>query len=300
MKKGKFQVKETVMKTTRSIMAAALTITLAGNPVVAEGDRVGTSPWGPEDEIGTLNMMTETSRLEILQRIDGGEIYDLGVDYFVGMPDCCSAAFGDPTFQIYMIHAPKRDASKSPISYTSEMISMNTHSGTHIDSLAHFGFHDKIWNNVSADDAFGERGWTKSTVDKLPPIIARGLLIDVAGAKGVDVLPDSYSITVEDLEQALDKQNSSIVDGDVVMVRTGQMNLWPDKSKLPLFKQSGLSLEAAKWLVEEKNVMLIGADNLGIESFPLQSPEQLCACPYLPSGGSGRLLYTDALSRRPC
>src|SRR5262245_66313406 len=52
------------------------------------------SPWGPADEIGTLNMMTDASRFEVLKQVTGGKFYDLGVDLFVGMPTCC-APFGE-------------------------------------------------------------------------------------------------------------------------------------------------------------------------------------------------------------
>ena len=55
------------------------------------------SPWGPTDEIGTLNMMTDASRLDVIRQVASGKIYDLGVDLFIGMPICCGA-FGDPTF----------------------------------------------------------------------------------------------------------------------------------------------------------------------------------------------------------
>lgn len=264
-----------LMNQTRKLFAATLmAATLAGSPVFAEGEQVGESPWGPEDEIGTLNMMSDASRLEILQRIDAGKIYDLGVDLFVGMPDCCSAAFGDPTYQMMMLHTPARgDGSEELLSHSSEAISMNTHTGTHIDTLSHFGLHGKIWNNVSADEAQGARGWVKSGADKYPPIIARGVLIDVAKAKGVDVLPASYAITVDDLKTALDAQGTSLQEGDVVLIRTGQMHHWPDRSKLALFSQSGLGLDAARWLAEEQKAMVLGADNLGLESFPSTNPD---------------------------
>ena len=65
------------------------------------------SPWGPTDEIGTLNMMTDDTRLGVLKQVAGGKVYDLGVDLFVGMPICCGG-FGDPTFQIFLTHAPSR------------------------------------------------------------------------------------------------------------------------------------------------------------------------------------------------
>jgi kynurenine formamidase len=229
------------------------------------------SPWGSADEIGTLNMMTDASRFDILKQVAGGKVYDLGVDLFVGMPTCC-APFGDPTFQIWMTHTPARDTAKELLSYSGDGVSMYTHTGTHIDALNHFGLHGKIWNQVSAEDALGVRGWTKSGIDKYPPIVARGVLIDVAKSKNVVHLPTSYAITVADLQEALRKQGTMLRPGDVVLTRTGLMTLWPDVAKYRLADQAGLSLEAAQWLVEGQKAMLLGADNFGVESFPSKDP----------------------------
>src|ERR1700739_775638 len=85
------------------------------------------SPWGPADEIGTLNMMTDASRLDVLKRIAGGKVYDLGVDLFPGMPTCC-LPFGDPNFQIFMTHAPGRDPAKELLSYSGDGVTMYLHS----------------------------------------------------------------------------------------------------------------------------------------------------------------------------
>jgi len=230
------------------------------------------SPWGSADEIGTLNRMTDTSRLNVLKQVAGGKVYDLGVDLFVGMPNCC-ASFGDPTFQIWMTHTPARGNDKELLSYSGDGISMYTHSGTHLDALNHFGLRGQIWNQVSAKDALGDRGWTKSGVDKYPPIVARGVLIDVAKSKNVAHLPASYAITVADLQEALKKQRTTLRPGDVVLIRTGLMTLWPDPTKYQLVDQAGLSLEAAQWLVDGQQAMLLGADNFGVESFPSKDPD---------------------------
>ena len=230
------------------------------------------SPWGPTDEIGTLNMMTDASRLDVLKQVAGGKVYDLGVELFVGMPTCC-APFGDPTFQIWMTHAPARNQEKEMLSYSGDGVSMYTHTGTHIDALNHFGLRGKIWNQVSADDALTTRGWTKSGTDKYPPIVARGVMIDVAKYKNVKHLPTSYAITVADLQETLKKQGTTLREGDVVLTRTGVMTLWPDEAKYRLADQPGLSLEAAQWLVEGQKAMLVGADNFGVESFPSKDPE---------------------------
>jgi kynurenine formamidase len=230
------------------------------------------SPWGPDDEIGTLNMMNDASRLKVLREVTGGKVYDLAVDLFVGMPLCCTP-FGDPSFQIWMTHTPARDSASELLSYSGDAISMYTHSGTHLDTLNHFGLHGEIWNQVSAYDALGVRGWTKSGADKYPPIVARGVLIDVAGSKNVAHLPPSYAITVADLQAALRKQGTTLRPGDVVLTRTGSMTHWPDVAKFRLADQPGLSLEAAQWLVEKQKAMLLGADNFGVESFPSKDPK---------------------------
>jgi kynurenine formamidase len=229
------------------------------------------SPWGPADEIGTLNMMTDASRFDALKQIAGGKVYDLGVEMFIGMPTCC-VPFGDPNFQIFMTHTPVQDITRELLSYSGDGVSMYTHTGTHIDTLNHFGLHGKIWNQVSSHEALGVRGWTKSGADKYPPIIARGALIDVAKSKNVAALPSSYAITVADLQDALKKQGTTLKAGDVVLIRTGVMTLWPDPAKYRLADQPGLSLEAAQWLAEGQRAMLIGADNFGIEAFPSLDP----------------------------
>lgn len=249
-----------------AVLAAASTAVLAQAKNEAQK-----SPWGPDDEIGTLNMMNDASRADVLKRVTGGKVYDLGVELFVGMPTCC-APFGDPTFQIWMTHNPARGSGKEVLSYSGDAISLYTHTGTHIDTLNHFGLHGKIWNQVSADDAVGVRGWTKSGADKYPPIVARGVLIDVAKSKNVPHLPTSYGITPADLQEALKKQGTKLRPGDVVLVRTGLMTLWPDVNKYRLLDQAGLSLEAAQWLVESQKAMLLGADNFGVENFPSKDP----------------------------
>jgi kynurenine formamidase len=103
--------------------------------------------------------------------------------------------------------------------------------------------------------------------------VARGVLIDVAKSKNVAHLSPSYAITVADLQDALQKQGTTLRPGDVVLVRTGLLTLWPDAAKYRLADQAGLSLEAAQWLVEGQKAMLLGADNFGVESFPSKDPE---------------------------
>ncbi|HRX00319.1 MAG TPA: cyclase family protein [Cyclobacteriaceae bacterium] len=236
-------------------------------------EMVGNSPWGPDDEIGTLNLMTEFSRHDVLSKISSGKTYDLSVNYFVGMPSFHS--LGDPGYQYWLTHTPNGTIVDNPnglgntmnekVSYTGDAISMYTHMGTHIDALNHFGLNGKIWNGFTPEKHLGDKGWKKTGAETIPPIVARGVLLDVAKIKGP--LSKNYRITSEDIKQTLKQQNITLQKGDVVLIRTGQAQYYEDANKY-LNSYPGISLNAVKWLVEEKGIMLLGADNLSFEAFP--------------------------------
>src|SRR6185295_19809864 len=173
-----------LLETGRICAVVVLLASSAGAQAQIAKNVAAKSPWGPNDEIGTLNMMTDATRLDALKQVAGGKVYDLSVEMFIGMPTCC-VPFGDPNFQIFMTHTPAQDTPKELLSYPGDGVSMYTHTGTHIDTLNHFGLHGKIWNQFSAEKDVGTRGWTKAGADKYPPIVARGVLIDVAKAKNV-------------------------------------------------------------------------------------------------------------------
>jgi kynurenine formamidase len=247
----------------------------------ASGQKAARSPWGKGDQIGTLNMMTERSRLAALQRIRSGKVYDLSVEYFVGMPSWY--ALGDPRYQYHLTHTPHGTAVDDPlnhgramndkVSYTGDSITMYTHMGTHIDALNHFGLDGEIWNGFSAHEHVGDRGWTKAGAEVLPPIVARGVLIDVAAAKGVAELPPSYRITPADLKHALARQGTRLEPGDVVLVRTGRMQHFYGENARYMENPPGLGLAAARFLIEEQRAMTLGADNMSLETFPVETED---------------------------
>lgn len=236
-------------------------------------EMVGMSPWGPDDQIGTLNMMSEKSKIKVLSQINSGKTYDLSVDYFVGMPSFHS--LGDPGYQYWLTHTPHGTIIDNPnglgdkmnrkVSYTGDAISMYTHMGTHIDALNHFGLNGEIWNGYTPEEHLGDKGWKKTGAETIPPIIARGVLIDVEATMGS--LPKNYRITALDLQKALAEQGSVLEKGDVVLIRTGQAQHYENADHY-LDNYPGIGLDAVKWLVEDQGIMLLGADNLSFEAFP--------------------------------
>ncbi|WP_455281289.1 cyclase family protein [Cupriavidus necator] len=259
----------------RSLLVAYLALASSIAGAASNQPQVGRSPWGPDDEIGRLNLMTPQSRADVLGRLDGRRVYDLSVEYFIGMPGWHAA--GDPRYQFWMTHTPSGTLVDDPlgvgraqnehVSYTGAAISMYTHTGTHIDALNHYGLDGRIWNGFEARKHLGDRGWRKTGAETVPPIIARGVLIDVASVRGVDALPPGYRIRKADLVEALTHQGVSLRVGDVVLIRTGRMKQYTNADAY-MKEPPGVSLDAAKFLVEEGGAMVVGADNLSFETFP--------------------------------
>jgi kynurenine formamidase len=231
------------------------------------------SPWGPDDQIGMLNLISGPSRARVLAEADPTTCFDLSVEMFVGMPSWTYK--GDPPYSIWMSHTPggdvvddaRRRGDPSPLlAYSGDCISMYTHCGTHIDALNHFGYHGKIWNGFTAAQHLGSRQWHVCGADRCPAIVARGVLIDVAAAHRVDVLPDSYGIGEDDLRAALARQGTTVERGDVVLIRTGRMQRWPEPDPYML-DEPGLNREGAEFLAMA-GAILIGADNVGMDQMP--------------------------------
>lgn len=219
------------------------------------------SPWGADDEIGRLNQMTPESQATALQAANGGRVFDLAVPYFMGMPSWIE--LGDPKYDIWLTHTPQGEGH----AYAGTAITMYTHVGTHLCSLNHLGQHDgRFWNDWTDASHLGSRAWRVG--GSYPPIIARGVLLDVAGAMGVACLPNSYAITRADLVQA---GGDRLRQGDVALIRTGRMSYWDDPEAF-MATPPGLGMDGARWLAQDADVMVVGVD-AGGETLPPEDSE---------------------------
>jgi len=269
--------------------------------------RTAASPWGPDDQLGALNYITADRSAAILSRVDGTRTYDLSIDYFVGMPSFQAA--GDPSYQLFMSHTPNgtvvddlngagEDVNRH-VCYSGDVVFMYTHTGTHIDSLCHFGVDGHIYNGFSVDENLGSRGWTKGGAEIIPPLITRGVLLDIAKSHGVQCLPDSYAISADDCRRALDAAGLVLEAGDIALVRTGRMGFWPDGSRV-LGNPPGLSLEAAKWITGQ-GIAAVAADQECVEVGPSQHADNWLPghCHFLAEAGVPmiELVNLEELSR---
>lgn len=240
--------------------------------------------WGRADERGALNAITDASRLAALALVREGRAFDLGVPYD---RESFRAGVHNPG-EIISFRTPEglnrqRDVAplgeqagnKQGTAFHSNALFINDNIGTQIDGLGHIttGADNHWYNGFREADWGGDFGLRKTSADGIPPIVAWGVLIDVAGAKGVDMLPPHTAIGVGDLQAALEKQGTSLAVGDVVLIRTGMLRLWGMNGRdvdgrIAAHDTAGITKEAARWLVEENGAIMIGADTSSLEWFP--------------------------------
>jgi kynurenine formamidase len=239
--------------------------------------------WGKSDEVGSLNEMTDASRLAALSLVKKGKVYDLGVLYsrnsykWPGHSPGEIISFRTPEGVKRLRDVPAfADAAgnRAGMAWHSNAMFINDNIATQINGLGHVtsGDDNHWYNGFKEADWGGNFGVRKCGAETIPPIVARGVLIDVAGLKGVTALPAHYVITIEDVKAALAKQQTQLRPGDVVLLRTGTLAYWgrdgADHAKIGEHDSAGPDLTAIKYLVEQHGSLMIGSDTSGLEVSP--------------------------------
>jgi kynurenine formamidase len=170
--------------------------------------------------------------------------------------------------------APPASQNAGQVYWHSAAMFLSDNVATQIDGLAHItaGADFHWYNGFKEADWGSDWGPRKCDADTIPQIIARGVLIDVAAYKNVDALAGHTRISTKDLKDTLAWEGTSILPGDVVLVRTGTGRYWgtdgADHAKIADHDSAGPDLEATKWLVEDQGAMMVGSDTSGYEVNP--------------------------------
>lgn len=198
-------------------------------------------------------------------------VYDLEQPRFAGMPIHPSHQPG----YFYALHRRHRDNYKPAVSGTrsgaSGVVTMMEHSGTHIDALCHQSHCMTLFGGVPADGVETPYGFTQLGVETIPPLVRRGLLLDVAGHKGVAQLPPKYAIGADDLEACAARQGVEVRPGDVLLVRTGYGALW-DGDERTYLDAAGVGKGGTLW-ADARGVCAVGADNMAWDAPDERDPE---------------------------
>jgi kynurenine formamidase len=189
------------------------------------------------------------------------KVYDLGQPYFAGMPHHPA----HPPFLFGLVKQHGEYIGPSGSSSSSDAIALGSHVGTHIDALCHFSCGGKLFGGVEAAAVQSYTGGLKKySVDTIPPIVRRGVLLDIARVAGVDVLPADFVIAPEHLEQT----GVAIQPGDVALLRTGWAKYFEDPAKyISQVCGPGPAIAAARWL-SGKGVFAVGSDTVAFEKVP--------------------------------
>jgi kynurenine formamidase len=209
----------------------------------------------------------QTSNLATL--LQNARVIDLEQPRFHGMPIHSSHKPG----YFYALHRRHRDtyqpAVHGPRSGASGILTMMEHSGTHIDALCHQACGLKVFGDVDSDSIETPYGFKQLGIEHVPPLLTRGVLLDVATWKG-QTLPRDYSIGADELIACAKAQNVEVQRGDVLLVRTGYDTLWQDETVY--LQAAGVGKSGTLWAAEQ-GVVAVGADNMAWDAPKDVDPE---------------------------
>ncbi|MEM7274199.1 MAG: cyclase family protein [Actinomycetota bacterium] len=235
---------------------------MSTDPLV-DPDRGPAAKQDPADLLAALRLPVE------------GRVFSLALPRFNGMPLFDS----HPPFQVLMHRTPAglRGDGEEPwgpgnevnLGYMAEIVSATSHSGAHVDALAHMtiGDDDHWYCGISANEHLGDRGPRVGDGSKLPHFITRGVLFDVPGHRGIDALPAGEPITADELQAVATAQGTEVRAGDMVLIRTGYLSVWPDRVRMADHRTAGPDISAARWLLEA-GVVATGTDTETYEVQP--------------------------------
>jgi kynurenine formamidase len=231
------------------------------------------SRWGAEDEAGALNEVTPAKVLEAVSLVRRGEVHDLAHVLHQGIP-----AFPGRTFRQYLTtnaHFVNRRAplagpeglGAGSVNWVVEQITATQQMGTHMDGLNHLQRGERTYNGHRLADIAEEWGTNRLGVETLPQVVTRGLLLDIAAARGRDRLGAGDVITVVDAERAL--AGLEVRPGDAVLFHTGWGALWGVDDIRYGSGEPGPGLELARWLADRR-VALTGCDTWSYGPYPAE------------------------------
>jgi len=229
------------------------------------------SKWGATDERGSANHMKPASVLNAVKLIKTGEVIELAHVLGPGMAISPTRRFDMHAKRTFMNAASNERGSNEELVVT-ELGQV----GTQFDGFAHQTHRNSWYNCFKVDENATRGGFSKLGIHNVGALITRGVLIDVAGFKGVEMLGDTYEITVEDLQGALRKQNITLQPGDAVIINTGWGKLYGKDNPRYMKSNPGIGVKAAEWLAT-RDPMLMGADNPPVEVSP--NPDKQLSLP---------------------
>jgi kynurenine formamidase len=245
--------------------------------------------WGADDQIGTLNLITDDVRRKAAGCVRSGRVFALGLalSEAEGIQKGVIPGRFNPLRTMSYIDVPLANDPQW-ICANEDVVVMPLQCATHWDALAHVSYGRKIYNGFS-QETVTSAGASKCGIHLVESLVSRGVLLDVARAKGVDVLEGGHQITPHDLDAALALTGAQVETGDVVLVRTGQMAHLKLRERFPaggatipvpnvlafddvmryMGLAPGLTMATAEWF-HARDVAAVATDTLSLEVIPCE------------------------------
>jgi kynurenine formamidase len=200
---------------------------------------------------------SESARL--VDALRAATVHDLEQPRYFGAPTHPAHAPG----YVYTLHRRHEEGLGEARTSASGLIVAAEHSGTHVDALCHQAEHLAMFGGCLVNaDVQTSKGFRELGVETIEPMLARGVLLDVAAAVGVERLPSGHLVGADELDGARVRQGVELREGDVVLVRTGNGTLWSEPDEY--LAGPGVGREGAEWLAAHRP-HAVGADNVALD-----------------------------------
>ena len=263
------------MKDTNKKMAAALALTFSlfslNNSALAEGNWYP-SKYGADDTLGAMNELSEKKTKLAAQLVKTGKTYALGVETGPTSPAYPPRSYSMTILQLDDGMGTPMGSNKA--TGNDDLMHIWMGIGSQIDGLGHMGVNHQYYNGHMASDFVTPSGLTKLSIDRLPPVATRGVLLDIAKLMKTDILPAGTAFNRKEIDAAAKAAGITIEAGDIVLFHTGWLNVMDTDPQAFMASAPGLGLEGARYLAS-LGVVAIGADTWALEVLPSEDATML-------------------------
>ena len=203
--------------------------------------------------------------LKCKELIKTGRVFDLGMEYYVGMPHHPN----HPPFAFSMTKVHGDMMYKDGVSAANCLFTTGGHTGTHFDALGHISKDGQVHGVGPIEPWQDYNGLHKGGIHEVAPVVTRGVLFDIAGLEGVECLGPDYEVGAQALQAAAERQGVTPGPGDAALIRTGWIQYFSDARAYISHHEGcpGLVEDGARWLVE-KGIRYAGSDTVALEKTP--------------------------------
>lgn len=249
-----------------------LTVALALPGALALSQDWVPSEFGADDRIGAANHLSAERVLEAVRLIETGKVYSLGIETAQDSP-----AYGTRTFDIQIIASGSQvPVGADVVTSNDERVTTSFGIGSQIDGLGHLGIGNQYYNGLTAAEIVRPDGLAELGTHTIPPIVTRGVLLDMTRHYDVDMVPEGTAFNRAEIEAVAQAQGVQLQQGDVVLFHTGWMQLLGRDNERFISSQPGPGVEGAEYLAD-LGVVAIGADTPALEVIPFENPQRVFA-----------------------